>query len=75
MVTDIKQNYKNSHKAGLQCDWCDSGEEESQCHMTHCTGWEEERRGLDLDNIMDMVELFRRILTKKARKKKEGLLS
>ena len=74
MVTEIKQNVKNSHKEGLQCDWCESGEEESQCHVTHCTGWEEERRGLDLINIMDMVEFFRRILTKKAKKKKEGLL-
>ena len=75
MVTDIKQNFKNSHKGGLQCDWCDSGEEESQCHVTQCTGWEEKRRGLDLINMMDMVEFFRRILTKKAKKKKEGLLT
>ena len=43
--------------------------------MTHCTGWEEERRGLDLINMMDLVEFFRRILTKKAKKKKEGLLT
>ena len=74
MIKDIKVNFKNSHKSGLQCDWCDSGEDESQCHVIHCKGWEDERRGLDLENIMDMVELFRRILDKKAKKRSEGLL-
>ena len=48
--------------------------QESQCHVTLCKGWEEERRGLDLVHIMDMVEFFQRILKKKAKKKKEGLL-
>ena len=35
---------------------------------------EEERRGLDLVNIMNMVELFKRILNKKAKKRREGPL-
>ena len=41
MVADIKQNYKNSHKAGLQCDWSDSGEEELDCHVYRLGGGKE----------------------------------
>ena len=74
MVNSIKVNHKSSYPGGLKCDWCDSGEDESQCHVTRCEGWEEERRGLDLANIMDMVELFKRILNKKAKKRREGPL-
>ena len=71
MINDIKVLFKNSHKSRLQCDWCDCGEDESQRHITHCKGWEDKRTGLDLENIMDRVELFRRILDKK---RGEGLL-
>ena len=74
MVNNIKVNFKNSYPAGLKCDWCKSGDDESQCHVTRCEGWEEERRGLDLVHIMDMVEFFKRILNKKAKKRKEGPL-
>ena len=41
MVNDIKMNFKKSYKTNLRCEWCDSGEEESQCHVTVCSGWEE----------------------------------
>ena len=74
MVNSIKVNHKSSYPGGLKCDWCDSGDDESQCHVTRCEGWEEERRGLDRVNIMDMVELFKRILNKKAKKRREGPL-
>ena len=74
MVNDIKMNFKNSNKNNLQCEWCDSGEEESQCHVTQCSGWEEERRGLDLYVMEDLVTFFQRILKEKGEKRKEGLL-
>ena len=74
MINDIKTNYKNSHISSLQCDWCDSGADESQCHVERCDGWEEERRGLDMGVLDDLVFFFQRILKRKSEKKKEGLL-
>jgi hypothetical protein len=74
MVNDIKSNFKNSHQSSLNCDWCDSGAVESQCHVTVCDGWEEERRGLNLGVMEDMVVFFQRILKRKSNKRKEGLL-
>ena len=74
MVNDIKVNFKNSHKSSLKCDWCDSGADESQCHVTVCDGWEEERRGLNVSVMTDMVIFFQRILKRKSQKRKEGLL-
>ena len=74
MVNDIKMNFKGSNKDSLKCEWCDSGEEESQCHVTQCSGWEEERKGLDLYKLEDLVTFFQRILREKGEKRKEGLL-
>ena len=74
MVTDIKMNFKNSYKGDLKCDWCDSEEDESQCHVIECIGWEEERRGLDLYVMGDLVTFFQRILKEKGDKRKEGLV-
>ena len=74
MVNDVKANFKNSHSASMTCDWCDSGAEESQCHVMRCDGWEDERIGLDMSVMSDMVVFFQRILNKKSMKKKEGLL-
>ena len=39
-----------------------------------CEGWEEERRGLDMGDMDDMVVFFERMLNRKSEKKKEGLL-
>ena len=74
MVNDIMTNFKNSHSASQTCDWCDSGAEESQCHVMRCDGWEKERMGLDMGVMSDMIVFFQRILKKKSEKKKEGLL-
>ena len=74
MINDIKTIFKNSHISSLQCDWCDSGADESQCHVERCGGWEEERRGLDMGVLDDLVVFFQRILKRKSEKKKEGLL-
>ena len=70
MVNDIKSNFKNSHKGSLQCDWCESGADESQCHAKECDGWEEERRGLNMDTMEDVIIFFQR----KSDKRKEGLI-
>ena len=49
-------------------------ENETQCHAMVCTGWSEERDGLDLAKMSDMVLFFQRILEEKGGKnKKEGL--
>ena len=74
MVNDIKSNFKNSHKGGLQCDWCESGAEESQGHAKECDGWEEERRGLNMDTMEDIIIFFKRILKRKSDKRNEGLI-
>ena len=65
---------ENSHKGGLQCDWCESGAEESQGHAKECDGWEEERRGLNMDTMEDIIIFFQRILKSKSDKRKEGLI-
>ena len=72
MVNNIKMNFKNSHKNNLKCEECTSGESETQCHALTCPGWQEQRAGLDLSSLEDMVTFFSRVLEDKARKKKEG---
>ena len=72
MVKNIKMNYKNSHKNNLACEQCASGENETQCHALTCPGWQEQRAGLDLSSLEDMVTFFSRVLEDKDRKKKEG---
>ena len=39
-----------------------------------CDGWEEERRGLNVDVMTDMGIFFQRILKRKSENRKEGLL-
>lgn len=65
MVQAIKMNYKGSHKGNLSCDKCDSGSEETQCHAMVCEGWKEQREGLDLTLMSDMVTFFTRLLDEK----------
>jgi hypothetical protein len=67
MIQSIKMNYKNMH-ADLNCDKCELGLLDTQEHAKLCEGWEEERRGLDLDQLEDTVEFFTRILKEKGRK-------
>ena len=71
MVETIKLNFKNSYKPLLQCDFCSSGEEESQEHAMICEAWEEERRGLDLYRMSDVVKFFTKILKEKGKRRKE----
>ena len=74
MVNRIKMNYKGSYKHNLKCEKCELEENETQCHAMVCPGWSEERDGLDLAKMSDMVLFFQRILEEKGGKnKKEGL--
>ena len=66
---DIKENFKNSY-SDLTCDRCEAGSIESQSHAVMCSGWEDQRQGLELTKIEDMVVFFNRILKEKG--KKEG---
>ena len=52
----------------MNCDKCELGLLDTQEHAKICEGWEEERRGLDLDQLEDTVEFFTRILKEKGRK-------
>ena len=62
MVQGIKINYKGSRKGNLACDLkCD----ETQCHTLMCDGWKEQREGLDLTQMQDMVIFFTRLLEEK----------
>ena len=65
MVKTIKMNFKNSHKHNLLCDRCDLREDETQCHTMACPGWKEQRAGLDLSRLDDMVTFLTRILQDK----------
>jgi hypothetical protein len=65
MVKTIKMNYKSSHRNNLLCDRCDLREDETQCHTMMCPGWKDQRTGLDLSRLDDMVTFFTRILEDK----------
>ena len=69
MVNRIKMNYKGSYKQNLKCEKCEIGENETQCHAMICSGWAEQREGLDLERMSDMVIFFRRLLEEKGGKK------
>ena len=54
MVQRVKMNFKNMHKENLGCEYCEA-EFETQEHVMVCEKWEEQRRGLDLYRMSDMV--------------------
>ena len=65
MVQGIKMNFKGSHKGNLACDKCDLKCDETQHHTLLCDGWKEQREGLDLTQMQDMVIFFTRLLEEK----------
>ena len=74
MVNKIKMNFKGSYKNNLTCDKCMAEQNETQCHAMLCPGWAEQREGLDLNQMSDMVKFFTRLLQEKGGKNsKEGL--
>ena len=66
MVKTIKENFKSSY-SDIACDNCQDGNLDSQSHAVMCPGWEEQRQGLELTKIEDMVVFFTRILKEKGR--------
>ena len=56
MVKNIKENFKSSY-IDISCGNCQDGSLDSQSHAVMCPGWVEERQGLELTNIKDMVVL------------------
>ena len=61
IIQTIKMNFKNM-QADLNCDKCELGLLDTQEHTKIYEGWEEERRGLDLEQLEDTVEFLTRIL-------------
>ena len=66
MVKTIKENFRSSY-SDIACDNCQDGSLDSQSHAVMCPGWEEQRQGLELTKIEDMVVFFTRILKEKGR--------
>ena len=64
LVNRVKMNFKNMYKNNLKCETC-KDEIETQEHVMVCPRWEEERRGLDLMRMEDMVKFFTNILKEK----------
>ena len=64
MVQRVKMNFKNMNKGKLACDFCNA-EYETQEHVMVCKRWEEQRRGLDLYRMSDMVVFFTNVLKEK----------
>ena len=74
MVNRRKMNFKGSFKPNLKCEKCELDEDETQCHAMICSGWDEQRDGLDLAKMTDLVVFFHPLLDKKGGKKRnDGL--
>ena len=58
-------NFKGSHKGNLACDKWNMKCDETQHHTLLCDGWKEQREGLDLTQMQDMVIFFTRLLEEK----------
>ena len=64
LVNRVKMNFKNMYKENVNCDTC-KDQKETQDHVMTCPRWEDERRGLDLMRMEDMVTFFNNILKEK----------
>ena len=65
IAADIPGNFKRKFvkkEDGLICKYCEEGNIMSQSHCMECSAWSELRRGLDLSDIGDLVEFFRKML-------------
>ena len=77
MVEEIPENFKNKYnkngEEGLICQYCTETKIMSQSHCMECSAWVEQRKGLDLMNIMDLVTFFRRLLAERTRLEEESV--
>ena len=63
MLQKIPGNFKNLYKNvenGIKCDFC--SEDMTQNHCVSCPGRKEDRIGLDMSNLDDLVVYFTNIL-------------
>ena len=68
MLEKVPGNFKNLYKNdenGLRCDRC--VEDMTQTHCVSCPGQEEDRRGLDMSNLDDLVQYYTHILDNRRR--------
>ena len=76
MIKEIPANFKNKFKEEDQvCKFCQEKKLLSQSHCLLCPAWEQQREGLDLKNIDDLVIFFREMLSemdKEEKRRKKG---
>ena len=71
MVKEIPANFKNKYKEEDQlCKFCNEMKTFNQSHCIVCPAWEQQREGLDLTKIEDMVTFFRKMLSEKEKEEK-----
>ena len=59
----LKENMKQSHKGNLICPGCmKPGTQENQTHVMVCEAYESLRAGLKMENDIDLVTYFQRIM-------------
>ena len=61
-------NFKGSYEHNYLCEKYEIGENKTQCHAMVCSGWAEQRDGLDLDKMSYMIVFFRCLLEEKGGK-------
>ena len=71
MVEDIPGNFKNKFRTksrksdeGLVCKHCQENVMMDQAHCLVCPAWEDIRQGLDMYNMLDLVQFFQEMLKK-----------
>ena len=71
MVEDIPGNFKNKFRTksrksdeGLVCKHCQENVMMDQAHCLVCPAWEDIRQGLDMCNMLDLVQFFQEMLKK-----------
>ena len=68
MLLDIPANCKGKFKndeEGLICKYCDERCVMDQAHCLECVKWEHLRGDLDVTNIEDLVQFFKKMLKEK----------
>ena len=70
MLEKVPGNFKNKYKNaenGIQCDFC--LEDMTQNHCVVCPGRKEDREGLDMSNLDDLVIYFTNILDQSSKRR------
>ena len=62
-IKGVKDNCRASHD-DLICNLCNEQETETQEHIETCSGYDRERRGLNLENMKDKLKFWLRVTAK-----------